>query len=119
MASAEFDRWYRQYHARTADWLTDCGVKSADVVIVLPELVRLLLDKSATYPPLEAEARRIMDEIEYLPNSSLATISLIDDAIKAAQVLDTHLSDAEKQTASLSMSIDYLLTHQDEFSPRC
>lgn len=126
----DFETWYKGYHRRIYDWTSDCSVRSAGVVLMLPDLVRLLLDLSAdtTLPPTTRQtfqdtAAHIMEGMEYLPEGVLGTVGLIEDAVKIAKQLNTTLPDLNTPhwhgDPALPDAIRYLLNNQDDFASRC
>lgn len=129
-----FDTWYDQYHRRIYDWTGDCSVRSAEVVLMLPDLVHLLLDLSqdSHVPPetralFHQTAQEVMRGVDYLPQGVVGTVGLIEDAVRVAKQLQPALPSLPPETIHtywqgerpLPEAVDYLLTHRDHFAPRC
>lgn len=95
MKTPTFEEWNRSYGRRLHGWLMDCGVGgTAEVVTLLPDLVALLLHlgadarlPDALRPPLHAEAERIMQGMELLPDDWTGVMALTQDARKVARLL--------------------------------
>lgn len=129
-----FETWYNQYHRRIYDWTGDCSVRSAEVVLMLPDLVHLMLDLSQdcrvpqeTKRVFHQTAQDIMRGVDYLPQGVIGTVGLIEDAIRVAKQIQTLLPTLSPETIDehwqgerpLPEAVHYLITHRDEFAPRC
>lgn len=129
-----YETWYENYHRRIYDWTSDCSVRSAEVVLMLPDLVQLLLDLSRD-SRVAQETRRVFHEtaetimcgVDYLPEGVAGTVGLIEDAVSAAKHLHTALPTLHPDALAahwrgerpLPDAVDDLLHRQDDFAPRC
>lgn len=128
----QFDSWYKAYNSRISDWVAECGAASKDVILLLPDLIQLaekIVQTDAIREPargtLQKQVQTITDGIEYLPDSFVATIGLVDDAVRLAVALQN--SGVEIATmqqywtgeGDIDEHLHYLLHNRDDFAPRC
>ena len=123
----QLDQWETTFQQRVMFWTGDCGVRAADVVLQIPELVRLVIDLSvdARLPQnarhdFAAVAEKVMRGMDFLPDDNSSLVALLDDATRLATVINTHahhlhgdIWQGKQQTAN------YILHQQDDYSPRC
>jgi hypothetical protein len=117
--------WEAEFQRRAMFWTGDCGVRAADVVLQIPELVKLLttLRTDARLPQnvrdeFATVTDAVMRGIDFLPDDNTSLVALLTDATRLAQVTEAHLHHLD-DAGSLAQVVDYILHQQDDYSPRC
>jgi hypothetical protein len=95
----QYEDWYTEYHFRISEWITDCAIgRPAHLILALPHLIQSLLTASQLATLSDslraeclAQANSAMQGMDYLPRTSIATSTLIQDSLAIARFLQRHL----------------------------
>ena len=107
-------------------WTGDCGVRAADVVLQIPEMVKVLaaLGEDPTLPEAVREdfgaaVGAVMRGINFLPDDNSSLVALLADATRLARVIEAHVHHLSEDKRPVAQIAHYILHEQDDYSPRC
>jgi len=127
-----YQNWYDTFYQRVAVWTGDCSVGAADVILQVPDLLKLVIHLSQdprtptnSQAALAHSAQRVLAGLDFLPANDTAIIPLLGDALHLAQTLQDHYPQlspaaiADHWTGDLAQTLHYLLHQREAYAPRC